>query len=81
MSRVTVDCGHVIRELWDWLDGEMEPDRLEAIRAHLAICRGCAGHMAFARAFLDHVHVPRDSNGTLDALRDRVRSALSRDHA
>ena len=81
MSGVTVDCGHVIRELWDWLDGQMEPARLAAIREHLAVCRGCASHMSFARGFLEHVKEPPKSNGELDVLRDRVRDALKHEHS
>ncbi|HVZ48912.1 MAG TPA: zf-HC2 domain-containing protein [Gemmatimonadaceae bacterium] len=79
MSPIAINCGHVLHELWDWLDGEMEPERLEAIREHLAICRGCAGHVAFARSFLEHVQRPPTANGELEALRRRVRDALHGD--
>lgn len=74
-----VDCGNVIRALWDWLDGEMEPERLEAIRAHLAICRGCERHVVFARSFLDHVREAPRPDGDVDALRQRVRDVLGRE--
>ncbi|MEA3245001.1 MAG: hypothetical protein U9Q74_02465 [Gemmatimonadota bacterium] len=77
MSAPVINCGHVIHELWDWLDGEMEPARFTAIREHLGVCRGCHGHMEFARNFLEHVHQPPASTGELDALRNRVRAALN----
>lgn len=72
------DCGEVIRELWDWLDQEMEPERWQAFRVHLEACTGCASHKRFAESFL--VHVAKDSFTTADvgALRERVRSALHR---
>lgn len=72
----TVSCHEVIRALWDWLDGEMEPARFAAIREHLGVCNGCHGHMEFARSFLEHVHQPPATAGELDALRNRVRAAL-----
>lgn len=76
MSAVAINCGHVIHELWDWLDGEMEAGRLEAIRQHLAVCRGCESHVAYARTFLEHVKEPPRSTDDLDALRARLRDAL-----
>ena len=81
MTRVTVDCGHVIRELWDWLDGEMAPDRLDAIREHLAICRGCRSHMAFARTFLEHVHAEPQTDQEVESLLARVRELLGRERS
>jgi anti-sigma factor RsiW len=71
-----VNCNDVIRELWDWLDGEMEPARFAAIREHLGACRGCHGHVEFARSFLEHVHQPPVAADEVDALRERVRAAL-----
>ena len=70
-----MDCEAVVRELWDWLDGELPADRWDDIRAHLATCEGCSEHVAFARSFLQQVGAPAD-DGDLAALRDRVRGAL-----
>ena len=36
-----LDCDSVMRQLWDYLDGELTEDRMEAIRAHLAMCSRC----------------------------------------
>ncbi len=72
----SANCGDVIRALWDWLDGEMEPERFTAIREHLDACRGCHRHVEFARSFLEHVHRPPAAAHELDALRERVRAAL-----
>ena len=47
-----LDCLTVVRQLWDYLDGELDPARWEAIQSHLATCTGCNGHMEFARSFL-----------------------------
>ncbi len=66
-------CAVVVRLLWDYLDGELAPDRLAAIEAHLQGCRDCAGHYAFAQRFL---HTVRDrwpdATDEDEALRARV---------
>lgn len=77
MSAPQVNCDDVVRELWDWLDGEMDADRLEAIRGHLEICSGCNGHVAFARDFLERVRgTLRADEATLQPLRERVLAAM-----
>jgi hypothetical protein len=73
---VVVNCNDVIHELWDWLDGEMEPARFTAIREHLGICKGCHGHVEFARGFLAHVDEPPSADADLAALRERVQRVL-----
>ena len=76
-----VQCADVIRELWDWLDGEMDPARFAAIREHLGACTGCDRHVQFARSFLERVHEPPGAGGELDALRARIRAALGRERS
>jgi len=71
-----VDCGHVIRNIWDWLDGELDQGQLLAIREHLAVCVGCRGHMDFAQSFLAHVHEPPREAAEVAVLRTRIRTAL-----
>lgn len=44
-----------MRQLWDFLDGELTPDRMKAIEAHLAGCEHCLSRAAFERAFLNAV--------------------------
>ena len=81
MNSASVNCTNVIHELWDWLDSEMDPARLQAIRDHLAVCHGCERHVAFARSFLEHVKEPPRSGEDLDALRTRLRDALRNERA
>ena len=79
MMEPMLDCHDVMRQLWDYLDGELTADRMEAIRAHLTMCKRCYPQYEFERAFLEAVaHVqPDHSNPT--ALRDRVMGALRAD--
>ncbi len=55
MTAQTLSCHDVVKELWDYLDSELAPDRWEAIREHLATCGGCTAHVEFCRSFLARV--------------------------
>jgi anti-sigma factor RsiW len=37
-------CRDVIEQLWDYLDGELPPERMEEIADHLAECARCYPH-------------------------------------
>jgi anti-sigma factor (TIGR02949 family) len=51
-----VDCEDCARNLYEYLDGELEPRLYEQIRHHLEMCRRCYPVFNFERAFLDYVH-------------------------
>jgi mycothiol system anti-sigma-R factor len=50
-----ITCAEAVRQLWEYLDGELpEQDRV-AIEEHLGFCRRCCGEVEFAhelRGFL-----------------------------
>ena len=71
-----LDCQAAMRQLWDYLDGELSAERMEAMRAHLAVCARCYPHYDFERAFLDAVAATRRAHAAPGALRERVMSAL-----
>ena len=62
-----VDCAAALRQLWDYLDGELTPDRMDAVRRHLESCKDCFPHAGFSKALL----------GELQALRPTERAAPS----
>ena len=72
----TLDCHAAMRQLWDYLDGELSPERMEAVRAHLAVCARCYPHYDFERTFLEAVAATRNGRAAPGALRERVLSAL-----
>ena len=47
-----LDCEDVMRSLWDYLDQELTPQRMEAIRAHVDMCKRCYPQYEFERSFL-----------------------------
>ena len=71
-----IDCDTAVRRLWDYLDGELDDRRIAEVDAHLATCRHCPRHFAFARVFLDAVASARREHQQPGALRERVVGAL-----
>jgi anti-sigma factor (TIGR02949 family) len=47
-----IDCGEVMEQLYEYLDGELDAERVERIRAHLEVCKRCYPRYAFEKAFL-----------------------------
>lgn len=74
-----LDCEAVMRQLWDFLDEELTPVRMGAIREHLSLCEPCQSHTDFERAFLTALSEARSSEPIPSALKDRVMEALRRE--
>lgn len=53
-------CRDVIAQLWDYLDGELPPERVEEFAAHLAECARCCPQYQFEFAFLEALARQRD---------------------
>jgi anti-sigma factor (TIGR02949 family) len=71
-----LDCDAVMRQLWDYLDGELTPERMEAIREHLAMCGRCQPHAQFERTFLSALARTRREHSNPAEIATRVRAAL-----
>ena len=74
--KLMLDCDSVMRQLWDYLDGELSADRMEAIRAHLEMCTRCMPQMEFERSFLKAVALARREHSDPGSLAQKVRAAL-----
>ena len=72
-----IDCDAVMRELWDFLDGELPAERLSLIEAHVKLCDRCGPHLRFERAFRSALHRAREHSGASEALGARVRARLA----
>ena len=77
MTTQPLDCLTVVKELWDYLDGELMPERAAQIREHLATCTGCHSHVEFCRAFVARVPEIPVSDDEAALLRKRVLAALA----
>ena len=79
MSEERTVCETVVRQLWQYLDGSVPPDKRELVEAHLEVCVRCASHYEFARSFLVAVAASPPMPGRDDTLRSRVVGALARE--
>ncbi len=71
-----LDCEAVMQQLWDYLDAELSPDRMAAIRSHLAVCARCYPQYEFERSFLTALDRAQQEHSDPAGLRDRVAAAL-----
>jgi anti-sigma factor (TIGR02949 family) len=76
MMMPMLDCDAVMRQLWDYLDGELTPERLAAIEAHVTMCDRCRPQVAFERTFKAALRESRAESADVSALGERVRTAL-----
>lgn len=72
-----LDCDAVMRQLWDYLDGELTADRMDAIREHVKMCDRCHPQAEFERTFLHAVAQARREPSNPAGLAARVRAALA----
>ena len=76
MSAPMLDCESVMRQLWDYLDAELTPDRMEMIRMHIEMCKRCYPQYQFERSFLDAVSARRRTHSDPERLRTNLLAAL-----
>lgn len=43
-----ISCTDAVRQLWDFVENDLEVDEREKIEEHLAFCRRCCGEVEFA---------------------------------
>ncbi|MEW5916804.1 MAG: zf-HC2 domain-containing protein [Gemmatimonadota bacterium] len=71
-----IKCDDVMRQLWDYLDGELTPERAEAVRAHIDVCARCTPQTEFERAFLLAVKKTQREHSHLERLREDLMHSL-----
>jgi mycothiol system anti-sigma-R factor len=70
-----VDCNEAVRQLYDYLDGELTDDRRHEIAEHLDYCSPCSGAAEF-EAELRHVIADRCRDRVPDSLLQRVADCI-----
>lgn len=71
-----VPCEEAVARVYEYLDGELEPEDRERIHRHLEICRRCYPYFDFERLFLDRIREKGLSTSDTGELRERVASLL-----
>ena len=72
-----IDCRTAVQQLWDYLDEELTPERMNDVRGHLERCKSCLPHHDYARAFLAALSEAKKNDARApDALRKRVMDNL-----
>jgi len=72
-----IDCRTAVQQLWDYLDEELTPERMDEVRRHLERCGSCLPHHDYARVFLAALSSAREGDARApEALRHRVMENL-----
>lgn len=48
-------CRQAVSRVYEYLDGELDPEKAEDIRCHLETCIRCYPYFNLERMFLDHI--------------------------
>lgn len=70
------ECLEVLNHVWDYLDGQLNDETTERLRAHIAECRQCFEYKTFQENFCDAVHTLAERPGASPELRSRVLDSL-----
>jgi len=74
-----IDCQSAVRQLWDYLDSELDDQRMVEVRHHLLTCKKCLPHAEFGRRFIQALSRARERHVMPPAVRNQVMAALSQD--
>jgi len=66
-----IDCDEVMRQLFDYLDGEAEETAKHEIHHHIDECRSCFSRVEFENALKERVRDSKEHE-LPESLRDRV---------
>jgi len=69
-------CLEAIEHLYDYLDGELTPEREAAVKAHLGTCAYCFSLFGFEHAYLRFLEARARAQEIPPALRRRILDTL-----
>lgn len=77
MNRDNLSCEEVIEQLFDFLDEELDAERIAEIDRHLARCRDCFTRTQFERRLREKVSEAGKEKAP-DRLHGRIKGLLNR---
>lgn len=72
-----ISCRDAVRQLWDYLDGELDDERMLVVRHHLLSCRNCFPHAEFGERFIEALSRARERHAMPPEVKAQVMAALS----
>lgn len=67
-----ISCEEALRRVYEYLDGELDPDTRERVHQHIEVCRRCYPFFNFERLFLDYVGEKGLAAEQREELREKV---------
>ncbi|MEP7382048.1 MAG: zf-HC2 domain-containing protein [Gemmatimonadota bacterium] len=71
-----LDCRSAMQQLWDYVDGELTPERMQLVRRHLTECAHCHPHEEFAQRFIAVLKATREERRCPNEVRAKVMATL-----
>ena len=66
-----ISCQEAVRQLWDFLENDLDDDDRSHVEDHLAFCRTCCGEVEFAEELAGVIRSARDEQ-VPDAVTERL---------
>ncbi len=73
------NCDDILDRLWEYLDQELDEERIAEMRAHLERCTACHDQAEVTRAFLAMLPETPVPDDELGRVRSRILDALARE--
>jgi anti-sigma factor (TIGR02949 family) len=73
----TIDCRAAMRQLYDYLDGELNEQTAQLVRDHVERCKPCYAHVVFERELLAVIADGWRNVAASASLKERIKAQLS----
>ena len=78
-----ISCKEALQRLYEYLDGELEPESADEVRRHVEVCNACYPEVKFTTEFRDAIHraaqgqpsVPEELRQKVERLLEEVEEA------
>jgi len=72
-----VDCAKALAEIYEYIDGEMDTERLEAVQSHIDGCSHCLGEYGVEQEIKTLVARSCACSGAPEELRQRILAKIT----
>ena len=76
----SISCQEALERLYEYLDGELQPESADEVRRHVEVCDACYPEVKFTTEFRDALHrAARDQDAAPERLRKKVEELLHKE--